>query len=354
MKLCLERLCISESSDILHKKEIRWEEIRLSPLCKGDMLILLIIVGVILLVIMFVISLNWTFYNVIFYPSRYHIWSPKYEHKTLMLESNISAWHFSSFADKPTVLFCHGNAGNISHRQYIIDLCQRHKLNLLLFDYQGFGRSSGHSTPESICQDGLIAYDYLQEYVKNKKEKDIYVWGESLGGAVATYIASNRPCSALILMCTFASLGDIPGYTGTNWIYQFLSIYMNLMGSNLKTKGRISTVECPIVILHSKDDEIIPFENSLELYKNVSHTCKLFIEIRGGHTTPKITPEQLEKLFKFCSMPCCGCVPIDDILDYIEEMQKKDALHQKIPDNSITHHGKIQCVKDNKGCRSKI
>lgn len=301
---------------------------------------ILIIVAVMLLVLMFLVSLNWTFYNVIFYPSHYHIWSSKLAHDSLLLGGKISAWHFHEW-DGPTVLFCHGNAGNISHRKYIIDLCHRHKLNLLVFDYQGFGRSIGHPTPEHICEDGLVAYDYL---VKSGA-KDIYIWGESLGGAVATYIAANRSCSALILMCTFASLGDIPRYTGDHWIYKILGLYMNFLGSDLKSKNRISTIECPIVILHSKDDEIIPYKNALELYENISHNCKLFIEIGGKHSTPKLTPEQLEQLFKFCSMPSCGKLPIDDILDYIEDMQKTNKMNSKVPETSITVYNKVQKTK---------
>lgn len=268
------------------------------------MLLVAAILFLILLGLFLWISANWTFYSLLFYPSRYHIWSSKLAHKTLLLEDKISAWHFANHPGKPTVLFCHGNAGNISHRQYIVDLCHRNKLNLLVFDYQGFGRSRGYATQEGVCQDGLLAYDYLAERVD---PKSIYIWGESLGGAVATYVASQRPCAALILMATFSSLGDIPKHSGSGPLYSWLGTYMDFMGSGLPSKQRIRDVQCPIVILHSPTDDLIPYQNALTLYEAISHDCRLFIPISGGHVTPKLTTEQLERMFAFCKMKCDAC-----------------------------------------------
>ena len=208
----------------------------------------------------------------------------------------VNLWHFIFNDNGQTVLFCHGNSGNISKRSYIIDLCSNLKLNLVLFDYRGYGESTGLPNPKSICEDGILAYEYT---IKKCAGENIIVWGESLGGAVATHIASHKKVSRLILMCTFSSLDDVLKYSKSS---PWLSKLLKLTTDTLPNKQKIAKITCPIAILHSQNDDIIPYQCGKILYSSIPHENKLFIEISGPHSVPEITHKQLSELLCFCQV----------------------------------------------------
>ena len=168
------------------------------------------------LVILIVIGLFWWLsYWVLFYPSREIIWEPNpsqtpYQDLYLPVAENkwgkcyrkdeprpvpcVNVWYFDQLNTisrrghcAATVLYFHGNSGNISHREYVVDICQRFGLTLLLVDYQGYGRSDGQVNPDSIYQVGEAAYHFLTGKVNSR---DIIIWGGSLGGTAACYVSS--------------------------------------------------------------------------------------------------------------------------------------------------------------------
>ena len=256
-------------------------------------------------------------HSVLFAPSSILSSKPEIEYSNLYLDmvgkihdkkpggKYINLWHFIFNENGQTVLFCHGNSGNISKRSYIIDLCANLKLNLVLFDYRGYGESTGLPNPKSICEDGISVYEYL---IKQCNPSNIIVWGESLGGAVATHIASNRKVSRLILMCTFSSLDDVLRYSkGSPWLIKLLK----LTTDTLPNKHKISKIKCPIAILHSQNDDIIPYQCGKILYDSISHANKLFIKIDGPHSIPEITHTQLSELLCFCQVD----IPDSDYLN---------------------------------------
>jgi pimeloyl-ACP methyl ester carboxylesterase len=318
-----------------------------------SLLVLFLIIG------FFLVIIYGLLYGVLFYPLQEHIWTPTIPHRNLMINGNISAWHFDNFPNHKTVLFCHGNAGNISHRDYVIEMCYRQKLNLLLFDYRGFGKSKGIPSQQNVCQDGETAYRYLRGLLssdslqKKLSPDDIIIWGESLGGAVATYIASKNPCAALILMCTFSSIDDIIKDQQTSLILRVMSSVLPWVTNIMSSKSLIKDVKCPIVVVHSKTDEVIPYSNAKRLYESIPHKCKRFITIAGGHSTPVISQKELEEMFRFCCLDTteCSCtkdilsnlqrkrdpvtlIPIDDNLDDIHTTTKN--INQKGNDNNKT------------------
>jgi len=269
-----------------------------------------------LLFLVILISLFWWLqFSVMFYPVKNIIWKPSIPYEDLLisitnasiinqssskLNQYISAWHFNNFKNSKTVLFCHGNSGNISHRHYIINFCHYLGLNLFLFDYRGYGLSSGIPTPSTICEDGIVAYRYLSSICN---PDDIIVWGESLGGAVATHIASHEKCAYLLLMCTFSSLDDIVYFKDLPaWLARSIGLLLKIFINTLPSKDKILNVKCPIVIMHSKDDELIPYQCAEIMYGRITHPCKLFITIKGGHSTPEISEYQLLDLLSFCNI----------------------------------------------------
>ena len=226
-------------------------------------------------------------------------------------KQNINGWHFNNFPGAKTVIFYHGNAGNISHRDYIIDICEQFQFNLLLIDYRGFGLSEGTYDQKSICIDGIAAYLYLRQFAK---AKNIIIWGESLGGAVATHVASMYPCHCLILLSTFSSLDDIIYYSDYSKVLTMCGSFMaKYLVDCMPSKTKIKKVKCPIAIVHSKNDELINYKCSQIMYRAISHDNKKMITIDGGHSSPILDVTSLNKLLDFIQVDIRTCL-VPDII----------------------------------------
>ena len=306
--------------------------------------LLLISIAFVILIVVFT-SVPWAERKALFFPSKKCIWKPTSEYSNVYIniktsetfnepkkcmrkckEEYINAWHFNNFPKNKTVMFCHGNSGNISHRQYIVDICEKFKLNLLIFDYRGFGKSSSEPSKRYLRADGEAAYKYLTNHCKIKSKK-IIIWGESLGGIAATWTASKFPCHSLVLLCTFSGLDDAITYSFDKGVKQSLaSGYSSLAAMRydiMPNRRYISKVQCPVAIMHSKSDDVIPYECARILYKNVPYE-KLLITIKGTHSSPIITREQLETLFTFCKIPLvCDGDEIDKMLKELETVAEK-------------------------------
>jgi len=174
-----------------------------------------------------------------------------------------------------TILLCHGNAGNISHR---LDKAMRlHSIGvgLLFFDYRGYGLSEGSATELGTYQDAEAAYRYLVEIKRLKPDKIIF-YGESLGCAVATEMAIRHPAAGLILESPFTSTvamaRRIFPWLPVRWIVRYR--YDNL--------SKIPKIKMPLLILHSPQDEIVPFAMGQELFV-AAPSPKYFVELVGDH-----------------------------------------------------------------------
>ena len=271
------------------------------------MLIFILLVITILLVI--VVSLNSIVDYMVLFPSReppqlsrYHgdykdVFIPVDEH------GKIHAWLFEWFPieqypEAKYIIYCHGNAGNIENREFIIDICRQANCNILLFDYRGFGLSSDEASLDYLIPDIEAVFQWLTKRVNSRS---IIVWGESMGGSVATYLASKYQLAGLILLATFSSLpaviGDHLGFVGGLVKYIVPKLRNYPVSSRL-----ISNVECPITIMHSMGDEVIPYRHSLELQAAIKHHRQQRIVIRGTHSYPIITREQFQLLFGFYNL----------------------------------------------------
>ena len=176
---------------------------------------------------------------------------------------------------KLTVLFCHGNGGNMMHRLDSINFFYNLGLNCFIFDYRGYGKSQGKPSEEGTYLDAQAAYKWLTEEKKVPPDK-IIVFGRSLGGSIAAKLTSKVEVKALIIESTFTSYVDI----GTKF-YPYMPVRW-FASFSYNTIDHIKDVHCPVMIIHSKDDELIPFDFGLELYE-AAHEPKEFIEISGSH-----------------------------------------------------------------------
>lgn len=187
----------------------------------------------------------------------------------------LSGWFIPKEDSRGVLLFSHGNAGNMGHRLESIRIFNRLGLEVFIFDYRGYGESEGKPTEEGTYRDVEAAWKYLVEERGIEPDK-IIVFGRSLGGGVASWLASRHTPGALILESTFTSLPDIAASQ-----YWFMPIRL-LMRIKYDTAERIGDVNCPVLIIHSPDDDQIPYSHGRKLFELASEP-KEFLEISGTH-----------------------------------------------------------------------
>lgn len=173
-----------------------------------------------------------------------------------------------------TILLCHGNGGNISDRMDKIAMFYQLGCNVFLYDYRGYGKSEGRPSERGIYQDTHAAFDYLVRK-KNISPKTIIIYGESLGGCVAVEVARKEKVAGLILEGAFTNTADM-----AKEFYPFLPAF--LLSSKLDSLSKVSGIMCPVLFIHSQDDEIVPIELARKLYERAPQP-KTFLEISGGH-----------------------------------------------------------------------
>jgi fermentation-respiration switch protein FrsA (DUF1100 family) len=190
--------------------------------------------------------------------------------------TKLHGWFFPLPGKSPVILFCHGNAGNISHRIHNIRELLKKGFQVFIFDYRGFGKSNGRPSREGVYLDGLAAYDFLVKKRHITPDR-IILFGRSLGAAVATEIAIKRKANRLILESAFTSTKAM---ARTMPLFALLSPFLPAHYNNLE---KIEHITIPKLIIHGNRDEIIPFTMGEELFE-AGPEPKAFYAIEGaGH-----------------------------------------------------------------------
>lgn len=189
----------------------------------------------------------------------------------------LHGWWMSVPDAKGAVLFFHGNAGNISHRINYLTMFKRLGYSTLLFDYRGYGQSSGTPSESGTYRDAQAAWQYLIE-TKGIAPERIALFGESLGGAVASWLAAREKPGLLVLASTFTSVPELAAE-----IYPFLPVRW-ISRFEYNTLASLQAVTCPVFIAHSPEDDIIPFGHGQRLYR-AAPQAKQFLPLEGSHNT---------------------------------------------------------------------
>jgi len=187
----------------------------------------------------------------------------------------IHAWFVPANPGSATILVCHGNGGNISHRLETIRQFHDLGLSVFLFDYHGYGQSRGKPGEEATYMDAEASWQYLTR-TENIAPESIIIYGQSLGGAVAAWLAARYKPGALILESAFTSIPDIASFH-----YPWLPVRL-LARFSYATKDFLKKVDSPVLVIHSPDDEIVPFSHGEALYE-AAHEPKEFLKISGSH-----------------------------------------------------------------------
>lgn len=190
--------------------------------------------------------------------------------------TRIHGWWILHPQATKTLLFCHGNAGNLSHRIGMIrEWHRRFHMNVMIFDYQGYGRSEGSPTEQGTYDDARAAWDYIR-HVQQIKPQQIVILGRSLGGSIAAQLATQVKPAALILDSPFSSFVDVAqahfSWLPVRWIARF----------RYTTTAYLKQRTCPLLVIHSPDDEVIPITLGRRCFEQAPEP-KHFLQIQGNH-----------------------------------------------------------------------
>jgi fermentation-respiration switch protein FrsA (DUF1100 family) len=214
----------------------------------------------------------------------------------------LDAWFVPSPQARGVALILHGNAGNISHRMETIAMFHRLGYGVLIFDYRGYGRSTGKPSEQGLFLDAQSAWAYLTRQ-RGISPGRIVLFGESLGGAVAARLVAETVTQglgkqeqpgALVLSSVFASApalaADLYPWLPARWLVRL----------RYDTRAALAQVQCPVLVAHSPDDEIVPFCHGHMLFEAATGP-KAFLRLAGGHNDGFIfmRPEWVQVLSGF-------------------------------------------------------
>jgi fermentation-respiration switch protein FrsA (DUF1100 family) len=210
----------------------------------------------------------------------------------------LNGWYLPAPGAVNLLLFCHGNAGNISHRLDNLRLLHRAGIAVFIFDYRGYGLSRGKPSEAGMYQDAEAAWLWAREQAESQGGR-VVIFGRSLGGVAATYLAAGHQPAGLILESTFTNLGamakslmPLPGLEG--WLK-----------GRFNSLDRAPSVGCPVLMLHGDRDRTVPYRLGQKLFEALPQP-KRFITLPGaGHNDTYVVggPAYFDRLARFVDEP---------------------------------------------------
>lgn len=193
----------------------------------------------------------------------------------------LHAWRFQpEQANAFTILLSHGNGGNISHRLELYDVLLRAGFVVLAYDYRGYGQSAGSPSEAGTYRDGEAALDWLKAH--GTPSERVIVYGESLGGAVATELATRHALAGVILQSAFTSVPDLGAE-----LFPWLPV-RTIGKIQYDNRAKLPNVTAPVLILHSRSDTLIPFHHAERNFEAATAPKRL-VEVFGDHNDTLIT-----------------------------------------------------------------
>ncbi len=233
----------------------------------------------------YLIIMAWAYFmqsNMVYFPSAIVDITPdkinlQYEEVNLTTSDNvtINGWYIPTEETQNTILVAHGNGGNISDMMETIRQFHSMGLNIFIFDYRGYGQSTGHPDEAGTYIDAETAWKYLVTK-RQIDENKIILFGVSLGGAIAIELAHNHKPLGLIVESSFTSLPDIAAK-----LYPFLPVRL-ISRYDYNSAKKIGNVNTPVLVIHSSNDEMVPFSHGQKLF-DLAREPKQFLEISGSH-----------------------------------------------------------------------
>lgn len=198
--------------------------------------------------------------HLIYFPDRHRPKLDTHEMNVITIKTSdniqLNAWYKAAADNQPTVLYLHGNAGNISNRMPIARQFIAAKFGLLLLDYRSYGGNAGKATEQGFYEDGRAAVRFLKQ--QDVSLEKLVLYGESLGTGVATKLAAENASCALILQSPFTSLSALGRF---HYPWLFLEPW-----DKYDSLARINSIHTPLLILHGTSDQVVPYSEALTLF----------------------------------------------------------------------------------------
>ena len=226
-----------------------------------------------------------------FFPSREGDWSAADGHQEVWFRSRdgvrLNGWLYRAREpNAPLIVWCHGNAGNITDRAPTAAEFARRGLSVFLFDWRGYGRSEGRPAENALYDDALAAYDFAVQSL-GASPQSLVMYGESLGGPYAAYVTTRRKVHRVIMENSFPSLAALG-----NAIYR--PVPLGWFAPRAMTTLRwLNQAGLPVLVLHSRADQVIPFSLGQQLYDGLRVPKEMVISDTAAHCEmPSSEPEK--------------------------------------------------------------
>jgi fermentation-respiration switch protein FrsA (DUF1100 family) len=188
---------------------------------------------------------------------------------------HLHGWLFDAGRGTPLLIWFHGNAGNLTGRAPAAAELARRGITVFVFDYRGFGRSEGTPSEQGALRDSVAAYDAVAGH--EPKKRIIALYGESLGGPFAAWTANRRRADCVVIENSFPSLASLG-----NALYHPLPLGLFTTGA-LTTTRWLNRAGLPVLVMHGRNDQVIPFHLGMELYEGLRVRRKLLVSETAGH-----------------------------------------------------------------------
>lgn len=278
-------------------------------------------IAVIILILAISFSFIWRSYQqqYIFYPRKGRSEPPEDDVEEMCIDG-LKIWYVKAQKNYPTIIYFHGTNGNLTERCGVVKTFKCLGVGVIVFDYCGYGESDGIPSIDQMIVDSERVYEYVTHNMKIPVNK-IILWGESLGGGPASYLASCHPkINSLILLSTFSSLDDLANDLSLNDFNNYLTYgiikILPYVANTLQNKKWLANIVVPIAIIHSIDDDFIPYTHARTNFNSISHQNKILITINGTHGGPIISNEDWNKIIIFVGVENnCKCRQYIDMID---------------------------------------
>lgn len=192
----------------------------------------------------------------------------------------LHAWYASAPAGAPTLIWSHGNGGNIGGRGDVLVALATAGVGVLAYDYRGYGKSAGEPSEAGVYRDVEAAYDALR--ADGVPASHLVAFGESLGSAVSLHLALRRPCARVALVSPFTTMRDVARHH-----YGPLAV---LAGRRFDSASRVTQLRVPLLVVHGDRDDIVPFPLGEKLFAAAPEP-KRFLRVPGAHHNDIFRPE---------------------------------------------------------------
>ena len=168
-------------------------------------------------------------------------------------------YHEKNLKDFKTLIFFHGNAGSLENRIHKLNHFRDMNINFLIIAWRGFSGNNGNPSEQGLYEDGKSAIDWLIK--KGVNEKNLVLYGESLGTGVATHLAQNKNFAGVILETPFTSMID-----AAKKFYPYIPVKF-LLKDKFENYKKIKNINSPILIMHGEVDQLVPFSMGKKIYE---------------------------------------------------------------------------------------